>query len=120
MTVSQGSTNVELRLASPDPRIAKHGEEDILSRSIAAEVRSAFTYATIAQLAYDMGQIERGDEAFARSQEACSRAYHAAKSTSESARQWVCVQLEALEPAFEACRRQVSNFHPVLRQPSRS
>jgi hypothetical protein len=35
-------------------------------RAMAAEIRTALTYTTIAQLAYDMGQAERGDQALYR------------------------------------------------------
>ena len=112
------STGVECRSASTGHGIEKEEGETALIRSITAEIRAAFTHLTIAQLAYDMGQTERGDEAFAHAQQACYSARTAAKRLSESCLDAVTLQLEALTPVMDSCKHQRSDFHPTLRQPS--
>lgn len=115
-----GAATIENRSVSPGLRLGKQTEEHALARSIGAEIRAAFTYVTIAQLAYDMGQLERGDQAFGWAREACSSAQYAARSLPEAARGLLSDELQRLSPVFEACGQQRSDFHASLRQPSLS
>jgi hypothetical protein len=115
-----GSTGAGSGPTSSGLQAEGQSEDYAVARTIAAEMRAALTYTTIAQLAYDMGQGERGDQAFARAQEACASARDAARFLSPAGREIVLAHLAALGPTLEACSHQRSEFHPTLRQPSLS
>jgi hypothetical protein len=120
MVSLSGSTGAERGPISSGPPMVGLSDDNTSARTIAAEIRAAFTYTTIAHLAYDFGQVERGDEAFARAQEACTSARHAGQFLTPAGRELVWARLAALGPALEACSNQRSDFHPTLRQPSLS
>lgn len=104
----------------PDLEPSADPNEVTLTRLISVELRAAFTHVTIAQLAYDMGQIERGDQACLRAQESCTAAHRSIASLTRRNLDTLNAQLEFLIPMLEACRQQRSEFHPALRQPSLS
>ena len=106
--------------ASSAPLREESSDELALTRSITAELRSAFTDATIAQLAYDMGQTDRGDQAYARARHACASAEQSAQLVSPLLRDFIASHLDALQPVLDACSQGRSEFHPALRQPSLS
>ena len=93
-------------------------EESDAIRCVAAEIRSAFTYVTIAHLAYDMGQIERGDQSYTRAYAVVRAVKEIGPRLSFSGREFVTSQLELLDPLLRVCAEQRANFDPILRQPS--
>ncbi len=95
----------------------QHEESDAI-RCVAAEIRSAFTYVTIAHLAYDMGQIERGDQSYKRAYAVVCAVREIGPKLSFSGRQFVTNQLLLLDPLLRVCTEQRANFDAVLRQPS--
>jgi hypothetical protein len=93
-------------------------EESDAIRRVAAEIRSAFTYVTIAHLAYDIGQIERGDQSYKRAYAVVCAVKEIGPKLSFSGREFITSQLQLLEPLLRLCAEQRANFDPVLRQPS--
>lgn len=103
--------------ASPTAPAIHKIDEPIL-RSIAAEIRAAFTYVTIAQLAYDMGQVERGSQACARAHMAYVAAESAGQALSSEAQEVTRGQLKLLNTALQLCDGPHAGLDPALRQPS--
>lgn len=102
------------------PALETLDQEDQASplRAAAAEIRAAYTYVTIAQLAYDMGQMERGEQSYRRAQNAVISAKIAGQKVVGSGQEFLHDQLQLLEPLLKTCFEQRSEFDPSLRQPS--
>jgi TctA family transporter len=87
---------------------------------IADEVSTGLTFVTVAVLAFDMGQIERGNAALLRAREAHSEAEHSVEQLTGDDRVSMRDKLDRLATAIGGTRKRQGALSPALRQPSMS
>lgn len=97
-----------------------HPNDTQLLTAIQHELGVGQTYLTVARLAYDMGQIGRGDQARARAFDACADAAHLIALLPAPAPILLSKSLEALHESVRSVSPGDPAFSAPLRQPSMS
>lgn len=100
-----------------EPATASTNEPLILN-SIANEISRALTYVTVAKIAYEMGQPERGVAAYQTAAEAEAEAQRMAGLLGHPACTIALKQLDGYRLILEDSRHNNFQFAPSLRQPS--
>jgi hypothetical protein len=90
--------------------------EPLILNSIANEISRALTYVTVAKIAYDMGQAERGASAYETAAEAEAEACRMTALLGHPARAIALKQLDGYRLVLQDAQQ--NNFPPSLRQPS--
>jgi hypothetical protein len=97
-----------------------HPTDTHLLTAIQHELAVGQTYLTVARLAYDMGQIGRGDQARARACESCAAAARMIGLFPAPAPILLSGNLEALRESLRSVSPSDPPFSAPLRQPSMS
>lgn len=87
---------------------------------VAEEVNAGLTFVTAAVLAFDMGQMERGNAALLTAQEHHSEAQHSVEQLRGDDRNAMLDKLDGLATAIKGTRKRQGTLSAALRQPSMS
>lgn len=112
------STNLQavaLRVAEPATPPAN---EPLILNSIGNEISRALTYVTVAKIAYEIGEPERGDCAYETAAEAEAEAQRLTGLLSHPARDIAMKQLTDYRLVLQDSQHKNFRFPPSLRQPS--
>lgn len=116
MTASSLNRNLAQR---EKPRDDSSREASLLQAAL-AELSAGQTYVTMAAIAYELGQIERGSSLLAQATATYKYGKDLAARLSGPSRENIEIQLSDLAGTVEQCVRGDSLFAPCLRQPSLS
>lgn len=93
-------------------------DEPLILNSIASEISRALTYVTVARIAYEIGQPERGGSAYETAAEAEAEATKLTGRLNHPARAMALKQLEDYRLIREDSQHKDFRFPPSLLQPS--